>query len=70
MTQEDISFLDNCCFFWKEKGNMERYTGFDAQRLLSLDPQLYLMWQQYKTSVANLNKYISSVELEYGQSLS
>jgi hypothetical protein len=65
MNEKDKRFLQDCCYFWLEKGDMERFTGFDMERLRKLDPMLAERWKNYQTAVELLNIRATDIEEEF-----
>jgi len=55
MSEEDIKFLTGCKYFWTNKEDIERYIGYNRERLMRLDPQLLLAWENYKLAIITLN---------------
>ena len=55
MSESDKDFLHMCKYFWNNKEDMERYIGFDIQRLQRLDPALAQAWLNYKEAYIYLD---------------
>lgn len=48
-------------YFWKEKGDPERYVGFDRERLAKLDPPFYFAWVQYQVAKAAVDAMAENI---------
>lgn len=46
--EDDESFISSVCHFWTEKGDPERYSGWDAERCKRLLPAFYEAWSKAK----------------------
>lgn len=46
IAEADESFRDMIAFFWKEKGDPTRYSGWDADRCQRLMPQFFEAWSK------------------------
>jgi hypothetical protein len=46
--QEQAEFLSNCKYFYREKGEMERYADFSIEKLEEADPVLAHAYKQLK----------------------
>lgn len=55
MKEEDKQFLQDISYFWKFKGDAERFTGFDLERFQKLDPVFAQQWIDYKVTISMLN---------------
>lgn len=55
MKEEDKEFLQDISYFWKFKGDIERFTGYDLERLKKLDPIFAQHWVNYKVAMSMLN---------------
>lgn len=56
MTEEEkAEFLSNIAYFWHEKGDMERYTGFSMEKLREAAPALADAYERYKSADETLN---------------
>jgi len=62
----NYEFLDELHYFWTEKEDIERCSGFDKQRLFDKFPELYLAWYQYKLAYTTLtNQFETALAIEY-----
>lgn len=53
-------------YFWEEKGNIERYVGFEAMKpkLQEQFPEVLKAWNDYKTSERIFDAVITSLNVE------
>lgn len=47
--ESDADFTGMVAYFWREKGDPTRYTGWDARRCAALMPDFYEAWSRYCT---------------------
>lgn len=47
-TEEKQEFIYNCYYFYREKGEMERYVDFSMEKLEEADPVLANAYKQLK----------------------
>jgi hypothetical protein len=62
LSTEDKEFLKECSWFWQNKGDIERYIGFDREKLRRLDPILHAHWINYKVAISMLNSRATEIE--------
>lgn len=55
LSKEDRKFLGDIAYFWRQKGDIERYTHFDLERLRKLDPIMHTHWVNYKVAMSMLD---------------
>lgn len=61
MTEEEkAEFISQCKYFWREKGEMERYVDFSLEKLREADPALAFIYHQYKNAEETLNRMMSN----------
>lgn len=48
MEREEM--LNMITYFWQEKGNLERWTGFDREKIAAEFPEVLKAWDDYKTA--------------------
>lgn len=56
MDREEIASMLE--YFWQEKGDIERWTGFDRDMLASEFPAVLKAWDDYKASRAVLDAVV------------
>ncbi len=42
--------LDSLAYFWGEKGDIERWSGFDREKIAAQYPEVLKAWDDYKAS--------------------
>lgn len=42
-------------YFWEEKQDIERWTGFDREKIQKVFPEVIKAWDDYNTSIRLLN---------------
>ena len=52
---EDGGLKDMIVYFWIEKGDPERYTGWDDDAVREHWPEFWLAWHQYKLARMTMN---------------
>lgn len=62
--------LDMLAYFWDEKGDLERYTGWDELQteLQAKYPEIVKAWQDYKTSRRTLTAVLHHARDSYPSS--
>jgi hypothetical protein len=48
MTEEDKVFIRDVAYFWEDKGDPTRFSGWDEARAERLMPAFVLVWKQFK----------------------
>jgi len=48
--------LRNMAYFWTQRGDLERWSGFEEADLAQNFPEIWWAWQSYKAAVAALDK--------------
>lgn len=56
-------YLSDLKYFWKEKGDLERYSDFDLERLKKLDPKIFKAWITYKETKELLTNLFEQYEM-------
>ena len=51
-------------YFWQERGDLERYAGFDRERMAVEYPDILKAWDDYKASRAALSALVRDLERE------
>lgn len=49
-SEEIVSYIDSLRYFWEEKRDLERYTGFDREKMFRICPEILKVWDDYKTA--------------------
>lgn len=59
MTQEDFEkeggLREMSIYFWNEKGNPERFTGWDAEAMGKFWPEFLVAWEHFKSARRTMN---------------
>lgn len=58
---EKKEFLNEVANFWRYKGNMERYTSFDNEKLREADTILQAHWVNYKVAISMLDSRVAEI---------
>ena len=53
--------LDMLRYFWEEKGDIERYSGFDREAIAKAYPEVLKAWDDYNTARRMLNAVLRGV---------
>lgn len=63
MTEEEkIRFLENVHYFWFEKGDLERLSGFTIEKLREADPVLALVYERLQVATQTFNRLLRNGE--------
>jgi hypothetical protein len=46
--EEKLDYISNIIYFWKEKGDIERFIGYSPDKLREADPVLANAYEQYR----------------------
>ena len=57
LTDEDLSSI---AYFWLEKGDLERWTGWEQAKpaVARQYPEILKAWEDYKTSIRTMNAVV------------
>lgn len=59
MTQEEkIDYISDCRYFYREKGEMERFVDFSIEKLEEADPVLASAYKQLKLAEETFGRLI------------
>jgi hypothetical protein len=58
--EENEQFLTDVRYFWFEKGDVERFTGFSMERFREADPVLATAYEQMKLSIETFNRLLDN----------
>jgi len=61
MNEKDKEFLNQCCYFWKYKGDLNSFIDFDLERLRKLHPIFYTAWNQYTFAEKMLDSTVNNL---------
>lgn len=56
--EQKAQFLSDCRYFYNEKGEMERYSGFSMEKLEEADPVLASAYKQLKLAEETFGRLI------------
>lgn len=57
--EEKLEFIGNVKYFWNEKGDLDRLSGFTIEKLEEADPVVASAYKQYLLAEQTLNRLLS-----------
>lgn len=55
MDEEKEDFIRDVCYFWDQKGDLERFSGWSEEKAQKYCPHILKAWKEYKQAEDLLN---------------
>lgn len=62
MNEEDEQMLDTLRYYWETKGDIERGSSFDREKVAKRFPEIIKAWDDYKTAERTLTAVIRGAQ--------